>query len=79
MGSFSIRLTEDAEVVLNRAEELAKSKGVKFQHNGHIGSFSHLGVKGTFKISENLVEVKYTKPVFISNSMVERQIKQVLG
>jgi hypothetical protein len=78
MGTFSMRLAEKAAVVLKRAEELAKNNGVTFQHNGRSGSFSHLGVKGTFTISKNVVEVKYTKPVFISDSMVANQIKQIL-
>lgn len=79
MGTFSMKLNEKAAVILKRAEKLAKSNGVIFQHNGRAGSFSHLGVKGTFTISKNVVEVKYTKPVFISDSMVEKQIKQILG
>jgi hypothetical protein len=79
MKKFSMKLSEKAEVVLKRAEELAKSNGVQFQNNGKEGSFAHLGVKGTFKIRVNLVEVEYTKPVFISDSMVQHQIKQVLG
>jgi len=79
MGTFCMKLNEKAAVVLKRAEELAKSNGVKFQHNGRSGSFSHLGVKGAFTINKNVVEVKYTKPVFISDSMVEKQIKQILG
>lgn len=78
MGTFSMRLAEKAAVVLKRAEELAKNNGVTFQHNGRSGSFSHLGVKGTFKISKNVVDVKYTKPVFIPDSVVENQIKQIL-
>jgi hypothetical protein len=78
MGTFSMRLAEKAAVVLKRAEELAKNNGVTFQHNGRSGSFSHLGVKGTFTISKNVVDVKYTKPVFIPDSMVENQIKQIL-
>jgi hypothetical protein len=78
MGTFSVRLAEKAAVVLKRAEELAKNNGVTFQHNGRSGSFSHLGVKGTFTISKNVVDVKYTKPVFIPDSVVENQIKQIL-
>lgn len=78
MGTFSMRLAEKAAVVLKRAEELAKNNGVTFQHNGRSGSFSHLGVKGTFTISKNVVDVKYTKPVFIPDSVVENQIKQIL-
>lgn len=79
MGKFSMRLSEKAAVVLKRAEELAKNNGVTFQHNGRSGSFSHMGVKGTFTISKNRVEVKYTRPVFVSDAMVENQIKQILG
>jgi hypothetical protein len=79
MRTFSIILNGKAAVVLQRAEELAKSNGVRFQHNGRSGSFSHLGVKGAFTINRNVVEVKYTKPVFISDLMVENQIKQILG
>lgn len=78
MGTFSMRLAEKAAVVLKRAEELAKNNGVTFQHNGRSGSFSHLGVKGTFTISKNVVDVKYTKPVFIPDSVVDNQIKQIL-
>jgi hypothetical protein len=79
VGTFSMRLNEKAAVVLKRAEELAKRNGVRFQHNGRSGTFSHLGVKGAFTINRNVVEVKYTKPVFISDSMVANQIKQILG
>jgi hypothetical protein len=79
MGTFSMKLNEKASVVLRRAEELAKSNGVRFQHNGRSGSFSHLGVKGAFTITKNMVEVKYTKPLFISDAMVEQRIKQILG
>jgi hypothetical protein len=78
MGTFSMRLAEKAAIVLKRAEELARKNGVTFQHNGRSGSFSHLGVKGTFTISKNVVEIKYTKPVLIPDSMVESQIKQIL-
>jgi len=79
MGTFSMKLNEKAVLVLKRAEELAKSNGVRFQHDGRSGSFSHLGVKGEFTITKNVVEVKYTKPIFISDAMVEKQIKQILG
>jgi len=79
MGKFSMRLSEKAAVVLKRAEELAKNNGVAFQHNGRSGSFSHMGVKSTFTINKNMVEVKYTRPVFVSDAMVENQIKQILG
>jgi hypothetical protein len=79
MGTFSMKLNGKAAIVLQRAEELAKSHGVRFQHNGRSGSFSHLGVKGAFTITKNMVEVKYTKPIFISDAMVENQIKQILG
>ena len=79
MRTFSMKLNGKAAVVLQRAEELAKSNGVRFQHNGRSGSFSHLGVKGAFTITKNMVEVKYTKPIFISDAMVENQIKQILG
>ena len=79
MGTFSMKLNEKASVVLKRAEELAESNSVRFQHNGRSGSFAHLGVKGAFTISKNVIEVRYTKPVFISDSMVEKQIKQILG
>jgi hypothetical protein len=79
MGSFTIQLTEKPDIMLKRAEKLAKSNGVKFKHNGKLGSFSHLGVNGTFKITRNRLEVKYTKPLFITDSMVETQIRKVLG
>jgi hypothetical protein len=74
-----MKLNEKAAVVLKRAEGLAKSNGVKFQHDGRSGAFSHLGVKGEFTINNNVVEVNYTKPFFISDSMVEKQIMQILG
>jgi len=79
MRTFSMKLNEKAAVILKRAEKLANSNGVRFQHNGRSGSFSHLGVKGAFTITKNVVEVKYTKPIFISDAMVEKQIKQILG
>jgi hypothetical protein len=74
-----MKLNGKAAVVLKRAEGLAKRHGVRFQHNGRSGTFSHLGVKGAFTITKNVVEVKYTKPIFISDAMVENQIKQILG
>ena len=79
MGSFSIQLTEDVAAVLRRAEDLARSHGVAFQHDGRSGSFSHLGVKGTFKVHQNVLEVTYTKPLFISDAMVQKQIRQIIG
>jgi hypothetical protein len=74
-----MKLNEKAALVLKRAEDLAKRNGVRFQHNGRSGTFSHLGVKGSFTINKNVIEVKYTKPVFIPDSMVEKQIKEILG
>ena len=69
MGTVCMKLNEKAAGVLKRAEGLAKSNGVKFQHDGRSGAFSHLGVKGEFTINNNVVEVNYTKPFFISDSM----------
>jgi hypothetical protein len=79
MGSFSIQLTEDAAVVLQRAEQLARSNGVAFQRDGRSGSFSHLGVKGAFRVRRNVLEVTYSKPMFISDAMVQKQIRQIIG
>jgi hypothetical protein len=79
MGYLSIELKGKPEDVLKRAEELAQNKGVQFEHDGQSGSFSYLVVKGTFKITENLIEIEYTKPPFVPDSMVEEQIKQVFS
>ena len=79
MGYLSIPLTGEAEVVLKRAEELAKKKGVQFEHDGQSGSFTYLVVKGTFKITANVIEVEYTNPPFVPEAMVEDQIKQVFA
>ncbi len=79
MGYLAIQLTGEPEVVLKRAEALAQKKGVQFEHDGQSGSFSYLVVKGTFKIAENVIEIEYTKPPFVPDSMVEEQIIEVFA
>ncbi len=79
MGSLSIPLNEKAEDALKRIEEVAKSRGIQFQHSGQAGSFSHMGVVGSFTINEDVVEIEYTKPGLFPDSVVEAQIMQIFS
>ena len=77
MGSLSIQMTEDAESMLKRIEELAESHGIRFQHDGQSGSFSHMGVDGTFAIKGEVLEIEFSKPALLPESAVAHQIRQI--
>jgi hypothetical protein len=77
VGSLSIQLTEDAESLLNRVGEMAESLGIQCQHDGQSGSFSHMGVSGTFTVKGNLLTIEYSKPALLAESVVEYQIRQI--
>jgi hypothetical protein len=79
VGSFSFQLNEKVEDALKRIEEVAKNKGIQFQYHGTTGSFSHMGVVGSFTINEDTVEIEYTKPGLFPDSVVEAQIMQIFN
>jgi len=79
MGLLTVQLTESAESALKRIEEVAKSQGIQFQHDGQSGSFSHMGVTGSFTIKDNVVEIDYSKPPMFPESVVEDQIMQIFS
>jgi hypothetical protein len=79
VGFLSIQLTGDANATLERIGTLAKTHGVQLQFDGQSGSFSHMGVSGTFTIEADVVEIEFTKPALIPDSLVEEKIMKIFG
>ncbi len=76
--SFSFKIKNSPAEAVERARAAAEKEGATFQGDVEGGSFSALGVVGSYTISGDTVEVAISeRPFFAPLSIVESKIKSL--
>ena len=74
--SFRIKIQEDPDVLVARAEKVARQAGAEFKGDAHSGSFAGSGVEGQYAVEEDSITVTITrKPMIAPWSLVEDKVK----
>lgn len=74
--SFRIKIQEDPDALVARAEKAARKAGAEFEGDAHSGSFAGSGVEGQYEVEEGSIVVTITrKPMIAPWSLVEDKVK----
>lgn len=74
---FQIPLKEHPEILVNKAEKMARENQVHFVADQVEGHFAGKGLEGTYRFEGELLIVNVSKkPPFVTWNMVERLLRQ---
>ena len=78
LQAIQSKVDEDNEIVLS-VQPFAEEQWAKFSFNTNTGRFSWMGVKGTYKIEDHILNLKITqKPCVIPWSVIKSNLKKFL-
>lgn len=75
--SFKISVNGDLNSILNHVKQEASQKGIAFSGDTSGGSFSGMGIVGTYSVSGNQVTVNISqKPLIAPCSYIESELRK---
>ena len=75
---FSFQLTQAPEQAIERAKAAAVKDGASFEGDSAGGTFSAMGVVGSYRITGDVVDVDISeRPFFAPLSIIESKIKSL--
>jgi hypothetical protein len=70
--TYQIKLKHDAGHFMEKAKEASRKEGISFSGDARRGTFSVLGVKGSYKIEDSTAFIDINeKPILIPWGVVE--------